>query len=141
MKPLKNHDKRLTPDQLGVIVYGRNLNESMVKEVMKTCRTQLKQKRTLRTRESITNEEIEMLKEKYVSDFLPDGWFFNGYFYLDVNGDTSNIHPNLEQLIRNYIDEQNGSIGDHNREVQKEWKNDIRKYESSASTSANSSIM
>jgi len=46
-----------------------------------------------------------MLKEKYVSSFLPDGWFFNGYFYLDINSKQEFTHPNLELIIKNYIDE------------------------------------
>ena len=28
-----------------------------------------------------------------------------------------------------YIDEQNSEIGDYNRDVQKEWRNDVNKYE------------
>jgi hypothetical protein len=26
-------------EELGVVVYGRNLNEQLIKEVLKTCRT------------------------------------------------------------------------------------------------------
>ena len=129
LKPMKNQNKRLKPEELGVLVYGRNLNEALIREVLKTCRTQLHDKKTLRTRENITNEEIEMLKDKFVSSCLPDGWFFNGYYYLDVEGKISNEHPNLEFLIKTFLDEQNGEIGEYNREVQKEWRNDLKKYE------------
>ena len=83
----------------------------------------------MRTRENITKEEIDMLADKYVSQFLPEGWFYNGYYYIDVNSTISNTHPNLELLIKNYIDEQNEVIGEHNREAQKEWRNDAKKYE------------
>ena len=61
LKPLKNQGKRLSPEELGVLVYGKNLNEAMVKEVLKTCRTQLHSKKTLKTREAITKEEIDAL--------------------------------------------------------------------------------
>ena len=101
---------------------------------MKTCRSQLHKKRTLKTRETITEEEVEMLKEKFVSLMLPDGWFFNGYYYLNHDGATQFVHPNLELIIKTYIDEQNGEIGDYNREVQKEWRNDLKKYENNANT-------
>ena len=70
-----------------------------------------------------------MLKDKYVSSNLPDGWFFNGYMYLNFEGVVQPEHPNLEMIIKNYIDEQNSQIGDYNREVQKEWRNDLNKYE------------
>ena len=41
LKPLKNKENRLDKDELGVIIYGKNLNENTIKEVLKTCRTQL----------------------------------------------------------------------------------------------------
>lgn len=46
-----------------------------------------------------------MLKDKYVSDMLPDGWFFNGYLYLNFDGITQVEHPNLEAIIKKYVDE------------------------------------
>lgn len=58
-----------------------------------------------------------MLKEKNVSENLPSGWYFNGNYYVDVEGNKKFEHPNLELLIKNYIDEQNSIIGDFNREV------------------------
>ena len=67
--------------------------------------------------ETLSNEEIEMLKDKYVSSHLPDGWFFNGYMYLNYEGVVQPEHPNLEMIIKNYIDEENSQIGDYNREV------------------------
>lgn len=70
-----------------------------------------------------------MLKDKYVSQHLPDGWFFNGYLYLNWDGKTQETHPNLEGIIKMYIDEMNSEIGDYNRDVQKEWRNDANKYE------------
>jgi hypothetical protein len=70
-----------------------------------------------------------MLKDKYVSSMLPDGWFFNGYLYLNYDGITQEEHPNLEAIIKAYVDEQNAEIGEYNREVQKEWRNDLSKYE------------
>lgn len=99
----------LKPEELGFVIYGRNLNapqaETLIKDLLKTSRTQLKQKKTLKTRETLTEEEIEMLKEKYVSSHLPDGWFFNGYMYLNWDGVQQQEHPNLEMIIKNYIDE------------------------------------
>ena len=83
----------------------------------------------MRTRETVSQEEIEILKEKYVSSQLPDGWFFNGFLYLNYDGDTQVEHPNLEGIIKGYIEEQNAEIGDYNRDVQKAWRNDLAKYD------------
>lgn len=140
LKPMK---KLLKTDELGFVMYGRNLslaqNEAIIKEILKCSRTQLKQKRMLRTRENVTEEEIEMLKDKFVSSMLPDGWFFNGYMYLNYDGIVQQEHPNLEAIIKQFVDEQNAQIGDYNREVQKEWRNDLNKYEKVAATAANGS--
>lgn len=54
LKPMKNQEKRLKHEDLGLLIYGRNLNEAMIKEVMKTCRTQMHKKRYLKNRETIT---------------------------------------------------------------------------------------
>lgn len=73
-----------------------------------------------------------MLRDKYVSDMLPEGWFFNGYMYLNFDGIQQPDHPNIEAIIKVYLDEQNSQIGDYNREVQKEWRNDTNKYDKAA---------
>lgn len=127
LKPLK---VKLPVEELGFVLYGRNLahNEALLTSILKCGRTQLKNKRQLRTRESITEEEIEMLKDKYVSSMLPDGWFFNGFMYLNYEGVQQVEHPNLEAIIRQYVEEVNAEIGDYNREVQKEWRQDTSKY-------------
>ena len=131
---MKNQGKLLSPEELGFVFYGRNLsqNENLLREILKCGRTQLNKKRTLRTRETITPEEIEMLKDKYVSSMLPEGWYFNGFLYLDIDGKTQVEHPALETIIKNYVEEQNSQIGDYNREVQKEWRNDLSKYAGAA---------
>ena len=87
---MKNQGKLLQAEDLGFVIYGRNLSgampETLIKDLLKCGRTQLKQKKTLRSRETITEEEIEMLKDKYVCTMLPDGWFYNGYMYFNYDG-------------------------------------------------------
>jgi hypothetical protein len=135
LKPLKS---TLPQDSLGFVIYGRNLagNEAVLKEALKCCRTQLKHKKALRTFESITPEEVEMLKDKYVSAMLPDGWFFNGYLYLNYDGVTQAEHPNLEAILRHFVEEQNAIIGEYNREVLKTIRNDTSKYDGTLATAA-----
>ena len=72
---------------------------------MKCSRTQLSKKRTLRTRETITEEEIEMLKDKYVCTMLPEGWFYNGFMYFNYDGVQQPEHPNIEMIIKTYMEE------------------------------------
>lgn len=88
---MKNKESRLEPTQLGILLYGRNLADKdgnvipLVKELLKCGRTHLIEKKKLRARESVTQEEIEMLEEKYIGADLPtdDGsmWQYNGFAY------------------------------------------------------------
>ena len=98
---------------------------------MKTCRTNThNQTKKLRSRNNISKDEVERLKVQHLGDFLPEGWFFDGTYYLDYNGNKEVVHPNLDGIIQNYIDMQNDEIGGYNREVQKFIKMEKEKYES-----------
>jgi hypothetical protein len=63
-KGLKNGEKRLDPAQLGVLVYGRNLLAAdgsvnpLVKQALLCSRTHLVEKKTLRTADTMTEDEI-----------------------------------------------------------------------------------
>ena len=78
-----------------------------------------------------------MLEDKYMVEFLEtdDGkqWEHTGYGYQNVNNIWANEtllqHPNRELLITNYLAEQNEDIDAYNRKVQKEWNDDMQKYE------------
>jgi len=59
LKPLKNQKARLAPENLGILVYGRNIGddaepgEGLMRDVLKTCRSQPTEKRALRTRNDV----------------------------------------------------------------------------------------
>jgi len=68
VKPFKNQKERLEPCELGMMLYGRNLAAQdgslhpVVKEAMKCSRTHLTEKKNMRQRESVTEQEIEDLE-------------------------------------------------------------------------------
>lgn len=89
LKPMKNQKKRLDERDYGFLVYGRNLtsnSERLVREVLKTCRTQLREKRIVRTAADLKPEELESIITKNCGDFLPDGWYFDGRMYMNYEG-------------------------------------------------------
>ena len=59
LKPLKNQKARLAPENLGILVYGRNIGidaepgEKLMRDVLKACRSQATEKRELRTRNDV----------------------------------------------------------------------------------------
>jgi len=100
-----------------------------VKQALLCSRTHLVEKRTLRTADTVTEDEIQMLEEKYLGKDLPDGnlWEWNGFCYQNMTGmdnERSYEHPNRALLIRRYLAEVNEEIGEYNRGVLKEWKTD-----------------
>lgn len=129
-KSLKNRDNRLEPGQLGVLLYGKCLHNQAgeinpsVKEALKCARTLLTEKKNMRTRDQITDEEIAMLEDKYCGLDLPEGervqWEFTGFCYENVLSDNNERcfhHPNREFLIVRYLEELNAEIGVYNRDV------------------------
>lgn len=138
---MKNGESRLKPSELGMLVYGRNILQEdlahpMVKEMLKCARTHLIEKKELRTRESVTAEEIEALETEFAADELrtADGvdWTYTGYDYRGyVDGVYKGIlhHPNRELFIKRYLDGLNENISEFNREVQMIVKADFAKYD------------
>jgi len=64
-----------------------------------------------------------------LGDFLPEGWEFCGRYWVNSNGDQSYEHPGMEAVLKNYLIELSDQVGDHNRQVLKEWKDDKQKFE------------
>jgi hypothetical protein len=74
-----------------VLIYGRNLTvqggdvNPLVREALKCSRTHLIEKKAVRTVESITEDEIQMLEEKYLGIDLPNdanaSWEWTGFCY------------------------------------------------------------
>lgn len=91
MKSLKNKANRLDQKQLGILIYGKCLLDKNgeihmnIKETLKCARTLLAEKKNMRARESITEEEIAMLEDKYCGLDLPSGdriqWEWTGFCY------------------------------------------------------------
>ena len=130
VKSFKNKDARLDQTQLGLMVYGRNILDQdgnvnpLIKEALKCARSRLPEIRKMRNRDSVTDDEIAMLEEKYLGEDLPTAqsllWEWTGFCYQNMHSDSNERcyeHPNREFLIKRYLDELNGEIGSLNRDV------------------------
>ena len=94
VKPFGKKAEKLKASELGVIVYGRNLAmqdgsiHPAVKEALKCSRSHLTEKKTMRTSESVTEDEIQQLEQQFLGVDLPeDGdWIYTGYCYINQLG-------------------------------------------------------
>lgn len=128
VKSCNNATKKCSGDELGFLVYGKNITFEKFKDVLGAFRTQLRSKLPLRGVQSITDQEKKMLEEKYFCEHMPSNFYHDGYSYVDEDGNRQKEHPNLEKLIEVFIEEENAKIAEYNRQVQKEWKQDEIRY-------------
>ena len=78
----------------------------------------------------MTDEEAAAIQEEFFNQFLPEGWYFDGYSYNTRDGyRTEAKHPNLELLIQRHLDEVNDEIGQFNRAIQKNVMEEQKQYE------------
>lgn len=118
LRPMKNQKARLNENDYGFLAYGRNLpenSEELLREVLKTCRTQLRVKQNTRTIADLSEDEIQAIVDKRAGECLPEGWSFMGRFYANENGEYFEKHPALEQLVKQHLANENESVGDYNR--------------------------
>lgn len=79
-------------------MYGRNItndNEKMARDLLKTCRSQMKVERPTREFEELKPEEIDNIKELSLTKDLPSGWLYDGNCYMTFEGDRLYEHPNM----------------------------------------------
>ena len=60
---------------------------------------------------------------------MPDGWYFDGRMYMNYEGKYQTEHPNLELLIKQYLEQENSVVGEFNRGVMKEMKEEQQRFE------------
>lgn len=120
LKPLKNQDKRIPVEDLGLLVYGRNIsndNEKIVRELLKTCRTQFKVERPTRELDELKAEELESITEAGLAKECPEGWYFDGRMYMTFEGDRKYEHPDNQKFINEYLEDANNKIKASNQQI------------------------
>lgn len=118
---------------LGLLFYGENLDEEKIRDMLKNVVKPLKSKMKLKTREELTEEQIRELELEFRSWGLEGGTFFDGSRWRDCEGNSLKNHPRLDEIIENYLAEENARVGSVNRQIDKEWKIIEQMWEEKAS--------
>lgn len=109
-----------------VLVFtGCSLKEEEVKDWLRECAKQKPEKKALRTRRSLTVQEIRSIHAKRHLDPLPDGYFYNGTQFVNFLGEKNDYHPLMDQFIYDYVNEVNKEIEKYNRELEQQEYYDI----------------
>ncbi|CAI9567828.1 unnamed protein product, partial [Staurois parvus] len=104
-----------------VLVFtGCSLKEEEVKIWLRECAKQKPEKKALRTRGSLTVQEIRSIHAKRHLDPLPDGYFYNGTQFVNFLGEKTDYHPLMDQFIYDYMNEVNKEIEKYNRDLEQQ---------------------
>eukprot|EP01028_Stygiella_incarcerata_P006245 TRINITY_DN255_c0_g1_i1.p1 TRINITY_DN255_c0_g1~~TRINITY_DN255_c0_g1_i1.p1 ORF type:complete len:1131 (+),score=309.94 TRINITY_DN255_c0_g1_i1:74-3466(+) len=68
----------------------------------------------IRTRKSLSEQELMTIRSSRLSEPLPAGYVFDGKHFIDFYGDSSLMHPEMDRFIEEYLKEQNAAIQEHN---------------------------
>ena len=103
-------------EELGILFIGRNLDLNKLYEFVLDCRSHTN-KIPLRNRKGLTPSEILNIENN-----LPDNseYMFDGLNYVDSEGKRYKEHPDLEQALQDFVDQENDRIGTINRGIEKE---------------------
>ncbi|XP_053560295.1 dynein axonemal assembly factor 9 [Bombina bombina] len=125
--PDSRHDQReKSIHQQCVLVFsGCSLKEEVIKEWLRQCAKQKPQRKLLRTRGTLTLQEIRSIHAKHHLDPLPQGYFYNGTQFVNFLGEKTDYHPLMDQFIYDYVKEANREIEKYNRELEQQEYYDI----------------
>ncbi|KAM3594615.1 uncharacterized protein V6R79_010923 [Siganus canaliculatus] len=95
---------------------GVGLTEDALKDWLRLCAKQKLPKKLKKTKYTLSPQELKHIQVTRRLDPLPPGYFYNGCQYVDMFGDKRNLHPNMEQFIKEYVNEANAEIELFNRQ-------------------------
>jgi hypothetical protein len=94
------------------VFHGENV-KGLVKTLKKglmSCAYQVPRNISLRTRQMVTDAEMQAIKREHIHDGVIDGYYFDGTFYTDPTGDKREFPPNMEDLIKDFLSVENEKI-------------------------------
>uniref|UniRef100_A0AAX7W052 Uncharacterized protein n=1 Tax=Astatotilapia calliptera TaxID=8154 RepID=A0AAX7W052_ASTCA len=104
---------------------GVGLTEDGLKDWLRLCAKQKQAKKTKKTKSTLSPQEIKSIHMTRHLEPLPPGYFYNGYQYVDIFGDKTNFHPNMEEFIKEYIAEANKEIEQFNCQLESQGQPDL----------------
>uniref|UniRef100_A0A9L0T809 Dynein axonemal assembly factor 9 n=1 Tax=Equus caballus TaxID=9796 RepID=A0A9L0T809_HORSE len=129
--PTPPPDSRSTPqDSSGqqecyLVFIGCSLKEESIKDWLRQSAKQKPQRKALKTRGMLTQQEIRNIHVKRHLDPLPAGYFYNGTQFVNFFGDKTDFHPLMDQFMNDYVEEANREIEKYNRELEQQEYHDL----------------
>ena len=101
----------------------RKPTEALLKELFLSCGALQLQPKADLTRDDLTASIIQRVHSKYceksiIDNPLPNGWWFDGNIYLDIDGNQREYRPDLELILNQYLILKNKEILEYNTILQ-----------------------
>jgi len=99
--------------------YGRRFAEvaDVVQREIESAFIPVPTRRPLKTRQNLTQEELDSIVEQHLLDELPEEWLFEGRLFITPEGERTKYHPDFETHVAAYVDEQNREIESFNASI------------------------
>uniref|UniRef100_A0A8C5NWT3 Dynein axonemal assembly factor 9 n=1 Tax=Jaculus jaculus TaxID=51337 RepID=A0A8C5NWT3_JACJA len=129
--PVPPPDSRSTPQDNNrqsdcyLVFIGCSLKEESLKDWLRQSAKQKPQRKALKTRGMLTQQEIRNIHVKRHLDPLPAGYFYNGTQFVNFFGDKTDFHPLMDQFMNDYVEEANQEIERYNRELEQQEYHDL----------------
>nr|XP_021521396.1 uncharacterized protein C20orf194 homolog isoform X1 [Aotus nancymaae] len=122
--------KIISPDSSGqqecyLVFIGCSLKEDSIKDWLRQTAKQKPQRKALKTRGMLTQQEIRSIHVKRHLEPLPAGYFYNGTQFVNFFGDKTDFHPLMDQFMNDYVEEANREIEKYNRELEQQEYHDL----------------
>ncbi|KAL0245273.1 hypothetical protein GEMRC1_009352 [Eukaryota sp. GEM-RC1] len=89
----------------GVLIVGTGLKTFDVKDILFGT----KEDKVVKSRSNLTVEDMKFVNKqsKLLNISPPEGWFFNGNYWVSIDGNGSLFHPNQLTIVDDLIEESN----------------------------------
>uniref|UniRef100_A0A8C4WZC4 Uncharacterized protein n=1 Tax=Eptatretus burgeri TaxID=7764 RepID=A0A8C4WZC4_EPTBU len=104
-------------DHFFLVFTGCDLKDSSLKTWLRGTAKQKPQKKSLRTKGSLTEKEFRNIHTKRHLEPLPPGYFYNGMGYVSLSGEKSEHHPLMDTFIDEYFAALDEEVCKHNAKV------------------------
>ncbi|TNN52005.1 hypothetical protein EYF80_037811 [Liparis tanakae] len=104
---------------------GVGLTEDGLKDWLRLCAKQRQKKKLKKTKNSLSPQELKSIHMTRHLDRLPQGYFYNGHQYVDIFGEKMNLHPYMEDFIKEYLAEANTEVELFNRQLELQGQPDL----------------
>lgn len=105
--------------QSQIIFSGRHLNRQALQTLVWSCFPTNYRSNAVRSLSDITQEEKAQLQLEHAHDALPSEYFYDGSAYVTFSGKRTQVHPNMESIMKDYLDTQNTQCEHDNAAAEK----------------------